>query len=57
MKVRTRIQVFSTLLLVIMMICLNTTIYFVFQKEILRNETNETAAKLTQTARNIQTQS
>ncbi|MED3963773.1 ATP-binding protein [Niallia taxi] len=55
MKVRTRIQVFSTLLLVIMMICLNTTIYFVFQKEILRNETNETAAKLTQTARNIQT--
>ncbi|TRZ38352.1 sensor histidine kinase [Niallia circulans] len=55
MKVRTRIQVFSTLLLVIMMICLNTTIYFVFQKEILRNETNETAAKLTQTAQNIQT--
>ncbi|MCE4047892.1 MULTISPECIES: ATP-binding protein [Bacillaceae] len=53
MRVRTRIQVFSTLLLIIMMVCLNTTIYFVFQKEILKNEVNETAGKLMQAAGNL----
>lgn len=53
MRVRTRIQVFSTLLLIMMMIFLNTTIYFVFQKEILKNEVNETAGKLMQAVGNL----
>ena len=53
MRVRTRIQVFSTLLLIMMMIFLNTTIYFVFQNEILKNEVNETAGKLMQAVGNL----